>query len=111
MILLSGYIVEYFKNNKAPNWRYIQPLFIRNNITKLTGMEVLPDELLRTIFQNSDEMLDKLEYFESHHHHLTILLMQNEYQLDICGQCGYITKKNCIDCEEYEQSNNQEWLV
>jgi|LakMenEpi03Aug12_release.lakeMendotaPanAssembly.Ray.scaffolds.fasta_scaffold74302_6 hypothetical protein len=110
-MLLSGNIVQYFKNNKVPNWRYIQPLFIRNNITKLTGTEILPEELLRTIFQNSDEILDKLEYFEIIHHRLTILLMQNECQLDVCIQCGYITKKNCIDCEEYHQSDNQEWLV
>lgn len=108
--LLSGSILEYFRNSKVPDWKCIQPIF-SSNITKLTGTDTLPVELLRSIFQNSDDILDKIEYFRSHHHYLTILLMQNEYHLDICSQCGYITRKNCIDCEEFQESSNQEWLI
>lgn len=107
--LLSGNILDYFSSDKAPNWQIISPIFIRHNVTRLTGMETLSQDFLRNIFQNSENIIEKLEFFKQHHHYLTILLMKDEYSLDTCSNCGYITRKVGIDCEDQRENNIQEW--
>jgi hypothetical protein len=109
--LLSGNILEYFSSNKAPQWEKISKIFLRYNLTKLTGMETLSPHFLRELFQNSDDLIDKIEFFKQHHHYLTILLMKDEYSLDACLHCGYITRKIAIDCENNQEYNNQEWNI
>lgn len=74
-------------------------------------METLSQHFLREVFQNSDSLIDKIEFFKQHHHYLTILLMKDEYSLDTCSHCGHITRKIAIDFEDNQEYDNQEWLV
>jgi len=109
VLLLSGDILEYFSSNKAPKWEVMFAVFARNNITKLTGMENLSKDFLEILFQNSEHILQKIEFFKQHHHYLIILLMKDEYSLETCSHCGHLTRKIGIDVEDFQNNTLNDW--
>jgi hypothetical protein len=109
--LLSGAILDYFSQNNSPLWTEIQPDFIKFNITKLTGMEKLSEDFLKSIFRNSPDIQDKLEFFKDHHHYITILLLKDEYSLESCADCGHLSRKIPIDMEEINKKINSNWTL
>jgi hypothetical protein len=109
--LISGMILEYFTENKAPSWTDIFSEFNNYNITKLTGMEQLSEDFLKIIFKNSQDILDKIEFFKDPHHHLTILLLKEEYSLEACIDCGYLSRKTSIGMEESIPRNCNNWMI
>lgn len=109
--LISGLILEYFFENKAPAWTDISNDFGNYNITKLTGMERLSEDFLKIVFKNSTEIQEKVEFFKDHHHHLTILLLKEEYSLESCIDCGYLSRKISIGLEESIPRSSSNWMI
>lgn len=108
--LISGQILEYFRQ-QSPLWSDLSKDFSRCGIYKLTGMEKLSEEFLRCIFKNSPEIMDKIEFFKAQHHYLVILLLKDEYSLESCLECGYLTRKNDIILEGNPSRHNSSWTI
>jgi hypothetical protein len=85
--LISGMILDYFIENKAPSWTEMYSEFINYNITKLTG----------------------LEFFKDHHYLLTVLLLKEEYSLSACFECGFLFRKTVIEESIPKSCNN--WMT
>lgn len=105
---LSGAILDYFENGKAPTWKDLSPSFAENNIDKFTGMERLSTDFLKCVFKNSEDIIDKIQFFKDHHHFLVILLLKDEYCLESCSHCGYISRKTGINMED-DLLKSSEW--
>jgi hypothetical protein len=109
--LISGLILDCFRKNKIPLWKEIESEFVDFGIVKLTGLETLPNDFLKKLFKNSQDILDKLEFFKEHHHYLTILLLKDEYSLDSCVECGHLSRKISIGMEDPIVRNDSEWIL
>jgi|688.fasta_scaffold245566_2 hypothetical protein len=107
--LISGMILDYFIENKAPSWTEMYSEFINYNITKLTGMEHLSEEFLKILFKNDQDIIEKLEFFKDHHYLLTVLLLKEEYSLSACFECGFLFRKTVIEESIPKSCNN--WMT
>ena len=103
---LTGAILEYFQQGKAPTWKEIQPAFVEHNIVKFLGIEKFSTDFLKVLFKNSEHLIERLEFFKDHHHYITMLLMKEEYCMLNCDHCGYIVKKIEIISENEKISQN-----
>jgi hypothetical protein len=109
--LISGMILDYFIESKAPSWAEMSGEFIKYNITKLTGMEHLSEEFLKTLFKNNQDIVEKIEFFKDHHYLLIILLLKEEYLLDACFECGNLLRKTSIGMEESNHRSCNNWMI
>lgn len=107
--VLSGLILDYFTTNKAPAWSEISSDFIKYNVKQIIGMEKLSENFLMSVFKNSQDIQNKLEFFKDHHHYLTILLLKDEYCLESCTDCGILLRKIPIGMEENLVTSHSDW--
>lgn len=107
---VSGLILDYFIDGKAPSWKEMISAFIRDKITKLNGTEKLSEEFLFQLFKNSEDITKQIEFFNHHHHFLIFLMLKEEYCMESCYECGYVYRKIGINTEEeYGQPRNT-WM-
>lgn len=107
---ISGLILDYFIEGRAPTWKEMIPVFTRDKIVKLNGMEKLSEVFLIQLFKNSEEIRNKIEVFNHHHHFLVILMLKEEYSLETCYDCGYICRKVGVNVEDEYDQNHDTWM-
>lgn len=106
---LSGLIFDYFARGKALTWVEIAPILSSHEIVKLNATDKLPEEVLNQLFKNNKEIIRKIPLFNVNHHYLIILMLKDEYSLDCCPDCGYISRKVSINMDEEFNSNRSDW--
>jgi len=105
---MSGFITEFFIQNKAPAWEVVGHSLQDFAIRELSGAEFLPDGFLEILFKDSPDMLKIIQDLTFANHQLIQLFLKNEYKLESCDRCGYLTRKTLFEFPECEERSWRE---
>lgn len=111
VLTISDQIVNYFSGDLAPTWNQMAPSFNSLKFMKVSGIDTLSEDFLKRVFANSDDILNKLNYFKLHHHYLTMLLLVDEYMLNVCRHCGHIDRKLEIPSEKFNDEDPKKLCI
>lgn len=112
--ILTGYITDFFLDNKAPTWQVLGTALKNYNVNRLFGGEVLPEDFLKVLFNNDEILLMQIPEYGYRHHQLIIMLIKEEYSLTTCPDCGYYSRSIGFNWRRRFQSSHDldvDWVV
>ena len=85
-------IIVFFQDGYAPHWLEMEMMFSRHKLSRgrTFEMDFLPVEFIMELFENTPEILRRVEAMSYRHHQILIMLIKDTYGMMSCVDCGCV---------------------
>lgn len=95
--LISDQILDYFACDNFPLWNEPDSQIFKKMLATLSENEKLSPEMLKELFKNNQDLVEKIEFFDNKHFSLIKHYLKYHFNILECIHCRKITRTEKIE--------------